>query len=173
MFLDKERSGLEKKFFEMSSEIIQNCGYELYDLDYLQGSQTLRVFIRNPETDTADLEDCVKIDRALTPFIQEESWVPESLVLEVSSPGIYRNLKTRKHFEESLDEVISLTVVGDLKAEKNKEINPKVLKQKKFRGLLKSVGSEEINLETENKILAIDFDQIKKANIDPDFEDLT
>ncbi len=173
LILNKERAGLEKKFYELCTQVVGQEGYELYDLDYVNGSQTLRVFIKNKQTNTADLQDCVKIDKALSPFIDEANWMPESLVLEVSSPGIYRQLRTQKHFEESVNELISVNIIGSLEVNLNKDVPAKLMKQKKFRGKLISVDDSNIELRIEDKNLKISFKQIKKANLDPDLGDLS
>ncbi len=173
MLLEKTREGLEKRFFDRCLAIIKEEGFDLYDLNYLKGSQTLRVFIRNPETKTADLNDCIKIDKALTPFIDEEDWVPDSLVLEVSSPGIYRNLSTKEHFVEAIGEIVSITIMGNLDESLNQDLPNNIAKTKKFRGELASVEAEYIKIECSKSLVTIKFEQIKKAHIDPELEDLT
>ena len=116
MVFEIKRTGIEEKFFTICCEVVKENGYVLYDMDYIIGSTTLRLFIMDPNTNTALIEDCVKVDRALSPFF-EEDWVPESIVLEVSSPGVYRPLKTLSHFEAVKNEYILLNLDKPLATE--------------------------------------------------------
>lgn len=166
--LNKARAGIEKKFFELCSKVIAQEGFELYDLDYLTGSSTLRVFIQNPTTKNAVIEDCVKIDRALTPYIDTEEWIPSTLVLEVSSPGIFRQLRTLEHYSDAQGKIISTVITGNLDENLNKGLKNNLLKQKKFRGVLKSVNQDGIEISVEDMNVKLNFEQIKKSNLDPE-----
>ena len=136
MELEKKRTGVEQKFFELTSKIVDSFGYGLYDMEYVAGSSTLRVFIMDLETKTAVIEDCVKVDRAFDEFVESESWIPNDFVLEVSSPGMYRKIKTYKHFEMAIGQIISVTILGKLDEGQAIEL-PKALRgQSQFRGTL-------------------------------------
>ena len=62
MVLKEERQGLEKKFFELSVKVVAEQGLQIYDMDYFPGSGEWRIFIFNEGTDTAVIEDCVRVD---------------------------------------------------------------------------------------------------------------
>ena len=128
---------------------------ELYDFDYQQGSSTFRVFVFNSSTNTATLDECIKVDRELSSFFDNEE-LPENVRLEVSSPGLYRFLRKIKHFEMSVREKIKVHLIHKLEEVKNKTVE----------GVLLSVGSDgiEINLNKYNKKLHILFSNIKSAN---------
>ena len=66
--LEIKRSNLEQKFFDLTEKIVKENSYALYDVEYLSGSSTLRVFIMDPKTKTAVIEDCIKVDRAFDPY---------------------------------------------------------------------------------------------------------
>lgn len=167
MQLIKERSGVELKFFELCQKVIPENGLKLYDLEYQPAQQLLRVYVYDPSTKTAVIEDCVKIDRALTPFIEEESWIPDALVLEVSSPGIYRHLSQKEHFEMSFGEMVLVTFNGDLDPELVKKA-PKVLKNRKVRLRLEGILENEVEFALEDIIFKVPLDKIKKIILDPD-----
>lgn len=167
MELSKERSGVELKFFEICQKVVPENGLKLYDLEYQPAQQLLRIYVYDETTKTAVIEDCVKVDRALTPYIEEESWIPDALVLEVSSPGIYRHLSQKEHFEMSFGEMVLVTLRGDLDAELIAK-NPKVFKNKKLR--LELLGLEEENVEFafEDINFKVPLDNIKKIILDPE-----
>lgn len=169
MELEKKRTGIELKFFELTSKIVDSFEYELYDLEYIAGSSTLRVFIMDPNTKTAVIEDCIKVDRAFDEDVENESWVPSDFVLEVSSPGMYRKLKSLNHFEMAVGQIISATIIGKLSEEQALKL-PKSLKgQSQFRGKLLEMSTDNILIETTEAEVKLSFSQIKKASLDPDF----
>lgn len=172
MDINQERSGLEKKFFIMCEQVVQETGYRLYDLEYLTGQKLLRIYIQNPATGSALIEDCVKIDNALSPFFESEDWIPDDVVLEVSSPGVYRHLSSIEHFKMSVGEYLSIVIMGQL-SEDQLVGAPKGIKgEKKFRGKLLSVNEDEFLIEVKNFPLKIKYKQVKKVNLDPDLKSM-
>tara|TARA_Y100000590_G_scaffold470750_1_gene669290 strand:- start:60665 stop:61147 length:483 start_codon:yes stop_codon:yes gene_type:complete len=158
---------MDKKFFELCQKVVSAEGLEIYDLDYLPGSHELRLYIQNPETRTAVIEDCIKIDKAMTPYIEEEEWMPSELTLEVSSPGVYRNLTSLEHFKIVEGQNVQLTLKKKL--DDDLEGLPKKLKgQKKIIGTLIEVLEEGIALEIEDLKINLKYDEIKKANLEVD-----
>jgi len=153
MKLDNERTGVEKKFFDLAQKLTLENDLELYDLEYISAKGLLRVFIMNPATKTAVIEDCAKIDNAFDPYL-DEAWVPD-FTLEVSSPGLFRALKTRRHFEISVGEFIKLTLVQAMAG----ELKPRVK--------LEEVQEDKIVVNYKNKNLDVLFEHIKKAQLDP------
>ena len=169
--INQKKEGLEAKFYELCQKLTSENNLELYDLDYLSNNHTLRVFIMNPETKTAVVEDCVLIDRALAPFVEEEEWMPETLTVEVSSPGIFRNLKTTRHFEWSIGERVSITIQGSLSDATIEKLPKSLQGQKKFIGFVETANDENIvlNIEEKNINIPIELDLIKKAQWEPKF----
>ena len=168
MELDKPKSTLESKYWEICREVVSQNELRLYDVEYVSSSSILRVFIFDEKTKTAIIEDCVKIDRAMTPYL-EQDWVADNLVLEVSSPGMYRSLKTMAHFESALSKTISINLIGKLNEEQAANLSTKLKKANKFRGELKAVNEKEIQINIDSVDVHVGFEQIKRANLDPDF----
>ena len=145
----------EQTFFQRCQSIIEESGLELYDLQYEKCSGLLKVIIQNPTTRAATIEDCVGIDRALSPFMEEQKeegqWSPEKLTLEVSSPGLNRPLKSKKHFKQSVGKQVALKLPGE-----------------SLKGVLKEVDQNEnlhlITVEGENRI--VPMKSVKTAHWD-------
>jgi ribosome maturation factor RimP len=57
----------------------------------------LRVDIRHPSRDTG-LDDCEQMSRALEPILDAKDIIPGTYVLEISSPGISRQIVTEREF---------------------------------------------------------------------------
>lgn len=168
----KSRSGMEQKLYELCLPVVREQGYILYDMEYLTNQKLLRLYIMNPTTKSAVIEDCVKVDHALSPAFEAATWVPEEIVLEVSSPGVYRHVNSLAHFQTGIGEIHSVTIMGQLDTTLNGELPKKALTAKKFRGTLKEALPGMVVLETEDGLVKLPFAQIKSAGLDPDFEDL-
>lgn len=166
--INRTYSGLEAKFFELSNKIVEEAGLKLYDMEYVSGSSTLRVYIINSETNTAQLEECVKVDRAFSPFTEELEWIPESLILEVSSPGVFRNLSCLEHFENVLGERVKLSLSAPISAAKFSGAPKDIMGSKKVIGILKSINQQSIEIAVGEFVLSLPFDEIKKANLEPE-----
>lgn len=168
----KNRVGLEQKLFELCVPVVKEQGYSLYDLEYLSNQKILRLYIMNPETKSAVIEDCIKVDHALSPIFESADWIPEEIVLEVSSPGVYRHVNSLAHFMAGIGEVHSVTIMGQVDPSLNAGLSSKILGSKKFRGTLKEVNPSVVTLETKDGTVKLPFAQIKSAGLDPDFDGL-
>ncbi len=73
-------------------------GYYLWNVEYVKegADHILRVTIDNDEGIT--IEDCERMTRAIDPILDEHDPIEDSYLLEVSSPGIERELSRDEHF---------------------------------------------------------------------------
>jgi ribosome maturation factor RimP len=170
MVLQIERKGIEKKFFELSQKVVVEQGYKLYDMEFFLGNGEWRIYIYNEKTNTAVIEDCVKVDKALTPYVEESDWMPENLVLQVSSPGIDRFLKTKEHFEKAVGQRVRLVLAKRLGQDQYPEI-PKSLKgEKKVVAKLESLDDDGLSLLYRDEFaFFISYEELKKANVESSF----
>lgn len=170
MDISQERSGLEKKFFHLCEPVVQEAGYRLYDIEYVTGQKLLRLYIQDPRTGSALIEDCVKVDKALDAPFEQETWIPEEIVLEVSSPGVYRHIANLEHFRMSLNEMVSVVIMGQLDEEQTLGAPKGIKGEKKLRGMLVEVGDETFVLDIKGFKLKLTYKQTKKVNLDPDLK---
>ena len=79
-------------------------GYTLWDVEFLKegARRILRVTIDNEEGIT--IEDCEKMHRAIDPILDEIDPLEDAYDLEVSSPGIERDLRTSAHIDACIGE---------------------------------------------------------------------
>lgn len=157
---------MDKKFFELCTQVVKASDLEIYDMDYLPGSHELRLFIMNPATKTAVIEDCIKIDRALTPFIDEEAWMPSELNLEVSSPGVYRNLTSLDHFKSAEGKIVQMTLVKRLEGDQFSDLPKKLKNQKKLTVNLLLADDTGVEVSLVDKKYNFKYNEIKKANLE-------
>jgi ribosome maturation factor RimP len=141
---------LEKKFYDLASTVVREEGLSIYEMSYFRG--LLRVYIYSKKTGTAVLEDCIGVDRAFNKYIDMLEWIPENFVLEVSSPGVNRKLKTQVHFEMACGGNVKLTL-----SKKDQS------KKRCYEGKLIEVFDAGVELETIEGKLSLGFEEIKSA----------
>jgi ribosome maturation factor RimP len=87
------------KIVDLAAPVAENLRLEVVGAVFHtnQHPPILRVDIRNPEGDIS-LEDCERMSRALEATLDEANVIPDAYVLEISSPGIPRDLSTDREF---------------------------------------------------------------------------
>lgn len=123
-----------------------NC--EIYDVEYIkEGSDWyLRAYIDKPEG--VNIIDCENVSRAFSEKLDEEDFIPDAYILEVSSPGLGRALKKDRHLSKSLEEEVEIKLYKPVEVENNKG---KMVKQKEFIGILKGFDKDTITIEVEEE----------------------
>ncbi len=88
---------------ELALPLAEELGYYIWDIEFVKegADRYLRITIDNEEGIT--IEDCEKFHRAIDPLLDEADPISESYILEVSSPGIERELKTPEHINACVD----------------------------------------------------------------------
>ncbi len=112
---------IEEKVENLISKTIEDLGYELYDVLYEKESQDyyLRIFIDTPQG--ISLDDCEKVNDAITDMLDEADYIKDQYFLEVSSPGVERVLRKEKHFEANLGEKITCHLFHSITMKNNKD----------------------------------------------------
>ncbi|MBE6583852.1 MAG: ribosome maturation factor RimP [Ruminococcaceae bacterium] len=79
--------------------VADEMGYFIWDVEFCKegADKYLRITLDNE--DGISIEDCEKFHRAIDPILDEADPINESYILEVSSPGIERELKYPEHID--------------------------------------------------------------------------
>ena len=133
-----KREMYEQKTEEILLPIVEEYGFELVDVEYVkEGSNWyLRAYIDKPGGITVD--DCEEVSRALSDLLDEEDFISENYILEVSSPGLDRPLKKEKDFARSIGKDVEIRLY--------KAID----KQKEFTGTLTSYDADSVTITMED-----------------------
>ncbi|MGN1050855.1 MAG: ribosome maturation factor RimP [Acutalibacteraceae bacterium] len=121
--------------FEIVSPIAEKMGLFLWDIRFVkEGSDKyLRIFIDKEEG--VSIDDCVALTRALNDPLDEADLIDGAYILEVSSPGVERELRKDEHF---------LKYIGsDIKV---KMIRPIEGIGKEFAGVLEKYGDKKFTI---------------------------
>ena len=143
------REVYERKTEVLLKPLMEERQFELVDVEFVKeaGNWFLLVYIDKPGGITID--DCELISRALSDKLDEEDFIVESYILEVSSPGLGRPLKKEKDFVRSQGQSVEVKLFRPIE------------KQKEFTGILKSWDKDTVTLEFEEEAVLT----IERANI--------
>jgi len=88
--------------------IVSDLGLELYDLEF--GAGLLKVTVDTPPGSSGgvDVDQLTRCTRLITREFEHSDPVPGNYTLEVSSPGLERNLRTPRHWTWALGRTVSV-----------------------------------------------------------------
>ena len=133
---------ISEKVSLIAEPLADSLGFFLWDVEYVKegGRKVLRITIDSEEGITID--DCEKMHRALDPLLDEADPIEEAYYLEVSSPGIERELKCEMHIDACEGWDVEVKLYAPLDGAKT------------FKGKLLPLGEGgEVRIESLGKIL--------------------
>jgi ribosome maturation factor RimP len=133
---------------------IEALGCDIWGLELIGSitNPTLRVFIDNDKGIT--IRDCEKVSKHISKVIESNTLYSNSLILEVSSPGIDRKFFNKEQYINYLGRVIKVRY-------RNEQ-----MEYKSVKGFLRGVSKESIVIEVNNEESFISFEAIEKANLE-------
>lgn len=158
---------------------VAGLSFDLLEAQWVfsDGRQILRLLVDGPKG--VNLDDCGKISRMASLILDVEDFIPGGFSLEVSSPGMFRKLRTLVHYQQSLGKIIRVNLV------------PGVLEGvSQVRGCLKEIKEETLVVTREGEgakqgqgekgkestedgegnenVYEIPFSGVSKGRLDPD-----
>ncbi len=146
MHLSK-REEYEARAEKLLEPIMEENHFELVDVEYVKeaGNWYLRAYADKEGGIT--LDDCELVNRAWSDLMDENDFIPEAYILEVSSPGLGRQLKKEKDFKRSIGQDVDVKFYQSRKIPAGR--NGKEVSVKEITGTLKAYTKEKITLETD------------------------
>lgn len=146
--IDRER------LIELLEPAVAALGCELADLDVHLGRRgVLRLYIDREGGVT--LDDCQRVSEQVGALLDVEDPLPGSYVLEVSSPGFDRRLRTQAHFERFVGERVRVEMKDARDGRRN------------FTGRLTGVESGSALLEVDGEVWQLPLNDIAVARLVP------
>jgi len=147
----------EQKIISLLSEPLKIAGFDLIEVKVgmLNAQKTIQLYIDSPNG--IQIADCARVNQITKNIFGKTNQYYKYYALEVSSPGIFRKLKTPDHFKSSTGKRIKIHL------------------QKKIEGLMTVTGDlqkcdEEticILPDTNGSDMIIPYSLISRANLEP------
>lgn len=155
MKIEERTEELLKPIIENESQIPDEDGnisfYEIVDVEYVrEGSDWyLRAYI--DKEGGIKINDCERISRALEAVLDQEDFIKDAYILEVSSPGLTRALKKDRDFERNMNKPVEVHLFQPMEflipGEFDKKGRQKTEKVKTLIGDLKEYTSETLTVD--------------------------
>ena len=136
--------------------LLSELGYEVADLEFVKegANQILRFYIEFSGSDEpVSIDDCQKASEALSEWLDEHDPIPQAYFLEVSSPGIERQLKKDKDFIRFKGQTVQVGTYAAVEGSKT------------HVGVLGPVTDESLTITTDEKELCFSRASISKIQL--------
>lgn len=133
-------------------DTVENLGYEIEYVECVKekDNKILRIVIDKKDT-SLTTEDCEKVSKAVEDDI-DKNMKDEAYILEVSSPGLERQLKNTRLFNKYLGSKIHVKLFN------------KIDDKKELEGMLEAADDKNIVLKVDDKKIDIERENIACAN---------
>lgn len=129
---------------------VTDLGYRIWDITYSKIGADYHLEITIDSDEGINIEDCEKVHRAIDPILDEVDPIEGFYYLEVSSPGVERELRTDEHIDYSIGERVEAKLFTQKDGKKS------------FIGILKEHGEDSLTLECDGEDTVIKKNEIAK-----------
>lgn len=132
--------------------ILEENGVELVEFNFIYGrcSSTLKLLVDKKEGEI-NLEDCTRLNEKIGAILDEQDIVKERYILEVSSPGLDRPLKTKNDFLRCINRNVKFFL--------SESISSKL----ELEGTITRVTEELVYVDIKGQLIEIPLVRIKWA----------
>lgn len=146
------------KVAEIVTPYAKELGLDIWDIRFVKEGTDwyLRIFI--DKENGVSIDDCVDLTHAITKPLDEADPISQSYLLEVSSPGVERELVTDAHFEKFIGADVMLRLIRPID------------KVRDFKGKLVNYENGEITVELQDgELLKVNKKETSYVKLD-DFD---
>ena len=148
-----QMNDIEESLFQALNEIVEKKDMRVVNISIsgLAKSPSIQIIIDSIQG--VSLDDCSFVSKLTDDIIKVNGYYSDDYNLEVSSPGINRQLFSLDDFRLYKNSMVKIKL--------KKPIN----NRKNILGIIKVIKNENIILDADQEEITIDFKNIKKANI--------
>ena len=140
----------DSRIEEVIQPVLGDHGLLLVDLEWRphRPRGMLRIFVDKPAG--VGIADCERVSREIGDVLDVSGLIDGAYDLEVSSPGLDRQLRTDREFRWAIGKAVRCWIAGGAE----------------FRGRLTDVGGERLTLEQDGGRVEVPRAEITKARLD-------
>ena len=116
---DKKKGNIAGRITELVKDTVEECGCMLWDVEFVKEGPDHNLIIYIDKPDGISLTDCEMVNDAVEPIIDEADPIEGSYYLEISSPGLERELKTPEHIKCFIGEEINVKLFTAFEGKKS------------------------------------------------------
>lgn len=152
------KSSTVSRVQQIAEPFAKELGLDIWDIRFLKEGTDwyLRIFI--DKEGGISIDDCVNLTHAITKPLDEADPISQSYTLEVSSPGVERELVKPEHFEKFIGSAVMMRLIRPID------------KVRDFSGTLRAYDDGAITVElTDGSNMTVDKKDVSYVKLD-DFD---
>ena len=148
----------DKQLSELLDPAITGLGLELWGIEFNTGERggLLRVYIDVADREVT-IDDCERASREISALLDVNDPIAGRYTLEVSSPGLDRPLFTPQQFARFAGSEIKITLHAPISG------------RRRYQGKIREVDGDRIVIEQDDVSASIEYGDIAKARLVPDY----
>ncbi len=91
---------------ELLTPVIEGLGYAVWDVQFRKVGADFTLAVTIDSEEGISIDDCERVHRTIDPLLDEADPIDVAYILEVSSPGIEREIRTDAHIAACMGEEI-------------------------------------------------------------------
>ena len=158
--MKKDTKNIVAAVRQLITPIVQGLGYDLWDVEYVKEGSVYYLRITIDKFEGIDITDCEKVHRAIDAPLDELDPIADAYMLQVSSPGIERELKYPEHFTAFIGEEICAKAFAPL---------PQAQGRKQVTGILRAYDGATVRIAEAEHEIEIPMEKIATVKTVYDF----
>ena len=142
------KKSIKETVREAILDTVTELGYRIWDIQYSKIGADYHLEITIDNDEGINIDDCERVHRAIDPILDEVDPIEGFYYLEVSSPGIERELRTDEHITLSVGQKVEAKLFSQKDGRKS------------FTGVLSEYDGESVTIDEDGVIT-----QLKKSEI--------
>ena len=130
----------ESRVEELITPVVEEMGLEVVDIEFVKEGQNWYLRFYLDKEGGIGINDCEAASRRIEKILDEKDFIEQAYILEVSSPGLDRQLKKDKDFVRYNGSVVDVKLYKAMEGTKEKE----------FQGTLMGLENNIVTIETED-----------------------
>jgi len=154
----KGQEAIQQKIASMLEGKIKDIGLDLVDVEYEKDPSGWVLRLTIDKIDGIDHDDCVAVSRLAGDALDEKDPIPHTYRLEVTSPGIDRELKHERDYLRFMGERVDVHLYAPYE------------KKKMWVGALAGYDQGCVTIRlNDTELIKFERDQVAKVNLHVDF----
>ena len=144
------KKSIRETVYEIIEPTVKELGYSIWDITYSKIGADYHLEITIDSESGIYIEDCERVHRAIDPLLDEADPIESFYYLDVSSPGIERELRRDEHIMASIGSKVEVKLFAQREGAKS------------FVGILKGLECDTVTIECEGVLHEIPKSEISK-----------
>lgn len=146
------KKGIKETVREAIAPTVSELGYSIWDVTYQKVGADYHLEITIDSERGIYIEDCERVHRAIDPILDEIDPIDGFYYLDVSSPGLERELRTEEHILASLGELVEAKLFSQRDGKKS------------VVGKLSSLEGSIVTIEEDGTAVQLERAEIARLN---------